>query len=151
MARKSFYTCLSFCSRGRGCLAPHPPWQPHTPLGRYTPPGRHPPRLTHPLSIRWSLQRTVHILLECILGFFFILRQFISEKFGYCMDPLGFIHTLDLLGVNDCVNFSVHVIVKSRYTTDYSTFQSTQSWPNGKCECTNLVQYNPLLNDKVIH
>ena len=64
----------------RSCIQPPrqtPPWADTTPLGRHpprqTPPGRHPPRQTPPPPPppfpRRPLQRTVRILLECILVF----------------------------------------------------------------------------------
>ena len=39
---------------------------------------------------------------------------------------LGLIPTCDFLGVNYCVNFSVHAIAKNGYITYYWTFQSMQ-------------------------
>ena len=73
--RLCFHRCL--CPQG-GCVHPWadtPPGQPppvqipswaDTPLGRY-PPGRHPTPLGRHPPYRRPLQRTVHILLECIL------------------------------------------------------------------------------------
>ena len=40
--------------------------------------------------------------------------------------PLGSIHTCNLLGLNYCVNFSVHTIDKSEYSIHYWTFQTMQ-------------------------
>ena len=67
--RKCFYMCLSYCPQG-GCLADTPPGR-HPP-GRQTPPGQTPPwqadtpRQADTRQGR-PLQRTVRILLECIL------------------------------------------------------------------------------------
>ena len=84
VARQCFYTCLSFCPQGgRGRLSPrqtplgshplerHSPWV-DTPLGRH-PPGRHPPGQTPPTPKWRPLQRTVRILLECIVVLTLIL------------------------------------------------------------------------------
>ena len=59
--------------------------------------------------------------------------------------PKGPIHTCDLLGVNDCVNRSVHKIVESWYTTHYWTFQSKQKLT--KCKYAHLVQYNDFFSE----
>ena len=40
-----------------------------------------------------------------------------SESVGTVV--LGLIHTCDFLGVNYCVNFSVHAIAKNGYITHY--------------------------------
>ena len=45
-----------------------------------THPGRHPPRQTPPPVPRWPLQRTVRILLECILVF----RNFLGDISHFC-------------------------------------------------------------------
>ena len=36
-----------------------------------------------------------------------------------CLDNLSLIHTCKFLGVNYCVNFSVHTITKNGYITHY--------------------------------
>ena len=66
---------------GRPSPADTPPWADtlppgkHTPLGS-TPPGSTPPREAHLPSPRRSLQRTVRVLLECFLVFFFSSRLY---------------------------------------------------------------------------
>ena len=53
----------------------------------------------------------------------YLIRMIKKE---YKLHILGLIHTYDYLGVNYCVNFSVHAIAKNGYITHYWTFQSTQ-------------------------
>ena len=90
-ARLCFHRHLSFCSRM--CVYPNMHWDRHPlsrhtpPLGRYspeqTPPGRHPRWTKKPLCsdtpLRRPLQRTVRILLECILVF---LKNHIPKNFA---------------------------------------------------------------------
>ena len=59
-------------------LGRHPPGQTH-PLGRHPPAGKHHPGrspLPHPTPTRWPLQRTVRILLDCILVLWFVITFF---------------------------------------------------------------------------
>ena len=73
--------CQEFCPQGDACNTPwadtplagrHPPWQADTPLGRHTPSGQTPPSST------WLLQRTTHILLECICFLKITLEDHVS-------------------------------------------------------------------------
>ena len=66
---------------------------------------------------------------DSTLGKFFRIT---TAKFSLKQDivnfiPLRAIHTWELLGVNYCMNFSVHEITKkSEYTAHYLIFQSRQ-------------------------
>ena len=61
---------------------------------------------------------------------------------------LGSIHTCHLLGVNYCVNYSVHTIYAK--VDQIATVQWGWCLPGGgaKCKYAHLVQYNPLSTHK---
>ena len=53
----------------------------------------------------------------------------------------------DLLNMNYCANFPVQVIAKMGTLPIIELFSPCKSWPNIKCECAHLVQYNPLFSE----
>ena len=67
------------------------------------------------------------------------------------LDPplLGYIHTSDLLGLNYCVNFWVHVIVQKCVHNPCFNFLVHEKVDQiaSVCECAQLVQYNPLFRE----
>ena len=75
-----------------------------------------------PASIKYdctTLLFTLHYMVN-ILDFWKLIHLDDSKE------VLELIHTSDLLGVNYCVNFSVHTFMKNGYTTHYCTFQFMQ-------------------------
>ena len=45
------------------------------------------------------------------------------------------------------VNYTVHTSEKMGTQPFIELFSPRKSWPNSKCECSHLIQYNPLFSE----